>query len=153
MKDKTRDRANTTVSRLHNQLTFPRKNKRIVYESWYIPQPINVEIPYNIFIKTEYRIQMNSILASFMSRIGNINSFYLEKNGHRYEAFVDENFASNNNSENLENNERIFETTIKITVIGHITGEEENQRTPKIIKRENWTDIAIKEYIVDSIPE
>jgi len=145
--DKTRDNANALSFNRTGQINFPRKNNTVIYETWYIPQPVNVEIPYSVTIVTEYRQQSNTILASFINRLGNINSFYLERNGHRYEAFVSEDYSTDDNADQ-QDNERQFKTTLTLTVLGHLIGEEDNQRTPHVIKRENAPKIAFKEYIV-----
>lgn len=150
--DKTKDRANALSNKKFNQLNFPFKNNKTIFESIIIPQPVNIEIPYKITIVSEYRQQINEILSSFLNRVGNINSFYLERNGHRYEAFIEENIAKDFDS-NLELKERKFEISISINVVGYIIGEENNQRTPNITKRENAVDVVLKEQLYSEIPK
>jgi hypothetical protein len=39
--------------------------------------------------------------------------------------------------------ERSFETTIDIRVLGHLVGSNDNQETPKIVRRENFVQIRM----------
>jgi hypothetical protein len=61
-----------------------------------------------------------------MGRTGQINSFVMRRNGHLYEAFIDQNFTHNNNVSNLAEDLRMFTTEITIRVLGYLIGEGEN---------------------------
>ena len=61
-----------------------------------------------------------------------INSFFITKDGHKYEAFVEQDFAETKNIKDLGEDERLFETNIKIKVLGHLVGEGKNREKPKI---------------------
>jgi hypothetical protein len=108
--DKTRNfavvgntRTNTSGNRQKN---FPRVNKKVVIETLTIPIPIYVNVDYKIVVKTEYQQQMNDLTQPFMTRTGQINSFVMRRNGHLYEAFIDQGFAHANNVANLGNDDR-----------------------------------------------
>ncbi len=110
--DKTRNfavvgntRTNTSGNR---QKYFPRVNKKIIIESLTIPIPIYVNVDYKIVVKTEYQQQMNDLTQPFMTRTGQINSFVMRRNGHLYEAFIDQGFAHSNNVASLGEEERQF---------------------------------------------
>ena len=147
--DKTRDRANADSIRRSgnkvdpNRKTFPRENNRIVYETISIPMPSYVHVNYSVKIRTEYMQQMNEIVSPFVTRTGAQNSFYLERNGHRYEAFVQSDFSQENNVGSMGQEERSFMTTVEIKVMGHIIGEDKNQEKPKMVIRETAAEIKI----------
>jgi hypothetical protein len=147
---KTRDRANADSIRRSgtkedpNRKTFPRENKKIVYETVSIPMPSYVHVTYNVKIRTEYQQQMNEIVAPFITKTGAQNSFYLERNGHRYEAFIQADFSQENNVASMGQEERSFMTTVEVKVLGHIIGEDKNQEKPKMVVRETAAEIKIQ---------
>ena len=67
----------------------------------------------------------------------------IKKDGHRYEAFIQQNFAQENNNANLEQAERTYKTKIDIKVLGYLIGEDKNQEQPKIVVRENAVEYKI----------
>jgi hypothetical protein len=153
--DKTRNfavvgntRTNTSGNR---QKYFPRVNKKIIIESLTIPIPIYVNVDYKIVVKTEYQQQMNDLTQPFMTRTGQINSFVMRRNGHLYEAFIDQGFAHSNNVASLGEEERQFTSEISIKVIGYLVGEGNADDRPIIRKEENAVEVAFpRETIVPS---
>ena len=121
----------------------PVKNNRIVYETLTIPHPIMLELSYSIKTRTEYAQQMNEIVTPMLARIGNFHSFYVIRNGHRYEVFYEENFVLNNNVSDMGTEERKFETEAKIMVLGYIFGEDKNEESPKVVVREGAAEFKI----------
>ena len=98
---------------------------------------------------------MNDLLQPFITRPGTINSFLINRDGHRYEAFVQSDFTPNNNVSSMENEERRFETSLEIKVLGYLVGEGVNQETPKFSVRENAVQVRIpRERVVwdDPLP-
>ncbi len=91
--------------------------RKVVYETISIPPIVYVDITYKITLRTEYQQQMNELMQVFATRPGTINHLMLKRDGHRYEAFVQENFAQTNNICNMDNEERKFETSIDIKVL------------------------------------
>ena len=144
--DKTRNFAVAAGTRTNSggklQQHFPRVNKKIVMRSLSIPIPVYVNVEYKIIIKTEYQQQMNEIMTPFIGRTGQINSFILERNGHRYEAFIDSGFTHNNNIGNLAEDLRTFSSEISIRVLGYLIGEGENDDRPIVQIRENAVEIT-----------
>jgi hypothetical protein len=51
---------------------------------------------------------MNELLQPFIARTGQINAFVMKRNGHLYEAFIDQGFSHNNNVSNLGEEMRMF---------------------------------------------
>ena len=146
VQDKTRNfavaagsRTNTGAARQHN---FPRINKKIVIQTLSIPIPVYVNVDYKITIKTEYQQQMNELLAPFITRTGQINSFVMRRNGHLYEAFIDQNFASTDNVAALNEDIRMFSSDINIKVLGYLIGEGKNDDRKIVRIDENVVEIT-----------
>ncbi len=133
----------------------PVKNNRVVYETITIPHPVMLELSYSIKTRTEYAQQMNEIVTPMLARIGNFHSFYVIRNGHRYEAFFEESFNLNNNVSDMGTEERKFETEAKITVLGYIFGEDKNEEAPKVVIREGAAEFKIsrEKVIVGDNPD
>jgi hypothetical protein len=157
--EKTRNFANKDkAKRLKNgQETGKYKNKKIVYDEYYAPTPVYVNVSYTITLRTEYELQMNDLLTPFIKLRGNSpsNSFFYTIDNHRYEAFIDSNFSENQNSTNIQEEERMFETKVLIKVLAYLTGDGSNRDKPKITKRETVVEIKIsRERVVlnDELP-
>lgn len=142
---KTRNFANSQVSRELKNRTHTGKldNKKIVYETIEIPVPTYVAIMYDITIRTEYLQQMNSLVLPFITKTGGINNFFFHNEGHRYEAFIQQDFNPDTNIANLGDEERYFQTKIQIKVLGHLLGEGPNREKPKAIVRENQVEVKV----------
>ncbi len=142
---KTRNFGNAKASREFKNRTHTGKvdNKKIVYETIEIPCPTYVAIMYDITIRTEYLQQMNTLVLPFMTKTGGINNFFFENEGHRYEAFIQQDFNPDSNIVNLGDEERFFQTKVQIKVLGHLLGEGPNRERPKAIVRENQVEVKI----------
>ena len=142
---KTRNFANSQVSRELKNRTHTGKldNKKIVYETIEIPVPTYVAIMYDITIRTEYLQQLNTLVLPFITKTGGINNFFFENEGHRYEAFIQQDFNPDSNIQNLGDEERYFQTKVQIKVLGHLLGEGPNREKPKAIVRENQVEVKI----------
>ena len=135
--------------------TAKRKNKKIVYQTYEVPVPTYITCMYTINIRTEYLQQINSLVSPFISYTGGINSFVFEKDNHKYEAFIEQSFDPTTNIKNLGEEERYFQTEVKIKVLGYINGEGQNREKPQVIVRENFVEVKIsreKVIIGDNIP-
>jgi len=140
---KTANFANADSFKQTGQLNFPRKNEKIVYETITIPFPVSINASYVVKIRTEYQQQMNDLLQPFMTKTGNINHFLIDNEGHTYEAFVDSDFTSTSNVEDMGEEERMYETEINIRVLAHLIGQGSNQEKPFIVRRENAVEVKI----------
>jgi hypothetical protein len=147
--EKTRDRANATAIKRFGQgtdstyQTFPFDNKKVVYETLFVPTPTFIEMVYEIKLISSYQQQMNEMLSPFLSRFSTPAVFNITHEGHSYEAFVDPSFGNESNNAGLETNERVFKTTITIKVLGHIIGADKNQDTPAVVVREGAAEVTI----------
>ena len=72
---------------------------------------------------------------------GGINQFIIEKDGYSYEAFIEASLSQDNNIASLGEDEKKYETVIKVKVLGFLVGSDKNQQQPKIGIRENRVKI------------
>jgi hypothetical protein len=130
-------------------------NRKVVYETISIPPIVYVDVTYRIVIRTEYQQQMNELLQVFATRPGTINHLMFTRDQHKYEAFVQGNFAQSNNINAMTGEERRFESSIDIKVLGYLVGEGENDDRPKFSVRENAVEVKIprERAIFGDIPE
>ena len=145
--------ANTVGTRQNN---FPRKNKKIVYETITVPIPVYLEVTYTLTVMAEYQQQINEIITPFMTKTGAINYAVIEKDKHRFEVFLESDYALNNNASSLLEDARGYETEINFRVIGYIIGADKNDERPKtVIRRENPVEIKLprERVMLGDIPE
>jgi hypothetical protein len=138
--DRTREfqnnRQNETTK--GGQQTGPQDpNDEIVYDTLSSPIPVYVSITYSITLRTEYQQQMNDLMQPFITSTGQINSFFFKKDGHSYEAFIQQDMSMNNNTTNVGEDERMFETRIDIKVLGYLIGEGYTREKPTLARRQN----------------
>jgi len=121
-----------------------RSNKRkVVYETISIPPIVYVDVTYKIVLRTEYQQQMNELLQVFATRPGTINSLLFKRDDHKYEAFVQGDFGQANNISAMDGEERRFESSIDIKVLGYLVGEGPNDERPRFSIRENAVEVKI----------
>ncbi len=156
---KTRNFTNADIAKLlkDSRQTGPQLNNKhkTVYQEITIPVPSYVTIMYNITLRTEYQQQMNDLVAPFIAKTGNINGFFFEQGGYKYEAFIEPNFNEKKNIKDLGDDERMFETDVQIKVLGYLIGEGKNRERPKVTIRENYVKIRVsRERVIagDKIP-
>ena len=140
--DKTRNFARATSKRLFGQDNFPFNNKKVVYETITIPLPVYVNIMYEVNIKTNYLQQMNDLITPFIRSTGQINQFDFGDEEHRYEAFVEQDFSLETNAPDVGEEEKTYETTVKIEVLGYLIGDGLNQEKPKLVYRQNAVEVT-----------
>lgn len=140
---KTMEFANADALKLYGQKNFPSQNPKIVYKTVSVPMPVNVEVMYEISLRTEYQQQMNDLMTPFATTPGTVNFVRLTEKDHSYEGFIQENYTSNDNLSDFSADERKFETKIQIKVIGYIVGEGKNREKPHYAIRENAVEIKI----------
>ena len=139
---------------LAGQLNFPFKNKKVVYETLSIPVPTYVNVTYSVVLKGEYFQQINEMLTPFLVRTGQINNFFIQYDGHKFEGFLPQDFSQNNNVANLGDDERVFETKMDIRILGYLLGAGNNDERPKISVRENFVEVKFprEQVILGDIP-
>lgn len=139
---KTSNFANAYAKRKKNAINFPMKNERIVYETISVPMPVYVRAKYKISLFTEYVQQMNTLVTPFISRPTGINYVIIDsKEGHKYEAFLGEDFTLDSNVSSLGEEDRKIRVDIDFEVLGYLQGDEKNQQGKKILKREGFVEV------------
>ncbi len=108
-----------------------------------MPIPTYVVANYKLTVNTEYQQQMNEIVTPFLSFTGQINNFFIKKDGHKFEGFVQGDFGLENNVSNLSEEERSFKTVINLEILGYIMGSDKNDNQPKMTIRESAADFRI----------
>jgi hypothetical protein len=86
---------------------------------------------------------MNDLIAPFATRTGNINALIATQNGHRYEVFIDGDYSQGNNVATLGEEERSFETTITLKVLGFLLGDGPNEEAPKIVTKQTIVEVKL----------
>ena len=66
----------------------------------------------------------------------------MKRDGHEYEAFIDQGFTQINNASNLAEESRLYTTEITIRVLGYLIGEGENDDRPIVRVDENFVEIS-----------
>tara|TARA_Y100000593_G_C4310726_1_gene338205 strand:+ start:1121 stop:1978 length:858 start_codon:yes stop_codon:yes gene_type:complete len=149
---KTSNFANADSKRLFNQTNFrarTKASKKVVYETITIPQPVYIEVNYEITLLAEYQQQINEMITPFITRPGNVNYFPIKKDGHLYEVFVEPAYKQDNNVAALEVAERQYKTTVSYRVLAYLIGDDKNQESPKIVIRENAVEVKIpREHVI-----
>lgn len=123
---------------------------KTVYKTYFIPIPVYVSVKYEIKIRTEYQQQMNDLMTPFINSFSDMgrNHRYFHifsdgTKGHKYEAFIDGNYAMNNNIGSMQEEERKFETTITIDVLGYLIGSDKNEDSNVVKVVENAVLVKI----------
>ncbi len=141
--EKTSNFKNAHAARTKGQLNFPTGVDKTVYKTISIPLPVYVTIMYEITIRTEYQQQMNELVIPFVTTPGGINYIIIRDGVHRYEGFIQQDYTHENNISDFSNEERKFETTFNIKVLGHLIGDGVNQRTPQKVVNETIVEVKI----------
>ncbi len=127
----------------------PKKKPKIVYETITIPLPIYIETTYSIRVRTEYQQQLNEIMTPFITRPNGLNYVELKYEEHMYEGFLGEAFTHENNISSLGQEERKYETSIELRVLGYVIGDDKNQESPRIVRRQNFVDVKFpREHVI-----
>lgn len=147
--NKTSNFANAYAKRTVKQPNFKKENKKVVYQTKFVPMPVYTVMTYVIDIKAEYQQQINELMQPFLTFTGATNYFVLKNDGHRYESFIEASFSHKNNVSDLQENERIFNSQLTLKVLGHLRGKSKNDERPKITTRENIVEFKIqREYLI-----
>ena len=134
---------------LAGQINFPYKNNKVVYETLTMPVPTYINVTYSVTLRGEYFQQINEMLTPFIVRTGQINNFFINADGHKFEGFLPDDFSQNNNIGNLGENERVFETKIDIRILGYLIGANKNDERPKMTVRQNAVEIKLpREHVI-----
>jgi len=155
--DSYRKHGSMSASTVGNgQLNFPFKNPgKVVYETITMPMPTYVVVDYDVVVKTEYQQQINDIITPFITKTGQITNFVLRHEGHMFEGFIQGDFNQDSNVAQMNEEERVYETPIKIKILGYLVGEGPNRERPKLTIRENAVEVKIprEQVLLGDIPD
>ena len=140
---KSRNFANATANKLTGQEAYPINNKKKVYKILTIPMPVNVELSYQVTLRTEYQQQINDLMLPFVTNPGTVRAVRLEFGDHKYEGFIQPQFQSQDNLSSFEGDARKFEMSIDIRVVGYLVGHGNSREKPFISIRENIVEVKI----------
>jgi len=138
----------------HGQDNFPFTNPgKVVYETMTMPIPVYVSVKYELTVRTNYQQQLNEITTPFMTATGQINNFFINHEGHRFEGFIQDNFIQSMDVTGEE--ESSYETKLEFRILGYLLGGGINDERPKIAIRENAVEIKMprERVIVGDIPQ
>ena len=107
-----------------------------------MPMPVYIDIVYSINLRTEYQEQMNDLVVPFITNPGGINYQKVSKDGHNYDAFIQQSFLQENNIASMGEEQRTYKTKINLKVLGYLMGADKNQESPKVVIRENAVTIS-----------
>lgn len=151
--DKTKNFANADAKRLYGQGNYRYDNEKVVFQTISIPMPVNVDLMYEITIRTDYQQQMNDLVLPFATRPGTINYVKLFTGEHKYEGFIQDQYSSQDNLSNFSSEERKFETKITLKVVGYLVGEAHNREKNYFTIRENFVEVKLPKETVITDPE
>ena len=120
------------------------EESRIVHEYHMVPIPQYITIPYEIKIWTGFKQHFNQVLTPLIAdaKKGNGRRFVIDYNGHNFEAFM-RSVLPEGNDNNMGTEERQFRATIRLEVLGHISGEGDNIKTPRKVRREAYARVKV----------
>ena len=141
--EKTSNFSNANSQRKFKQQTNPAAKSKTVFKTMTMPMPTYVVAKYKLIINTEYQQQMNEIFNPFITYTGQINNFFIHRDGHKFEGFIENDFSLENNISNLQQEERSFKTTVNLKILGYLVGSGGNDNQPKITIREGAAEFRI----------
>lgn len=135
------------------KITFRYKNpnarNKVVYEVASIPAPVYYQSDYKIKIKTEYQQQLNELVQPFLARPGTIGRVMINRDGYRYEAFIQPDTNEKTIADDMTEKPRYFESQITIKVYGYLIGGGPNEPQPFIVTRETLVNVAfLSEHVM-----
>jgi hypothetical protein len=87
---------------------------------------------------------MNDMLSPFIAEHSTPAVFSIYHEGNRYEAFIGTDFGVEGNAANMEIAERLFRSTVTVTVQGYIIGSAKNQESPNIVRTQSAARLQIQ---------
>jgi hypothetical protein len=152
---KTSEFANADFKRKYGEVGFlsPTKNKKVVYEYKEMLLPVYAYFTYNINIFTQYQQQMNEILQPFITKFGSQRYFLIQRDGYKYECFLQANIETKNNVGSMEEEERKYISSLTVKVLANLVSDGVNQKDSVFKTFENPVEIKLpKDNIIVSPP-
>lgn len=142
---KTSEFANADYKKQYGYVQFarPRKNEKVVYEFKSMLLPVYATFTYNINVFTQFQQQMNEILQPFLAKTGSTRYFLIERDGYKYECFIEGDINIKNNIAAMEQEERRYLSTITIKILANLISDGKNQEDSVIKTFENAVELKI----------
>lgn len=142
---KTSEFANADYQKQYGYVQFarPRKNEKVVYQFKSMLLPVYATFTYNLSIFTQFQQQMNELIQPFLARTGSTRYFIIERDGYKYECFIEGNIESRNNIASMEEEERRYISNITIKVLANLVSEGKNESDTIIKTFENAVELKI----------
>jgi hypothetical protein len=142
---KTSEFANADYQKQYGYVQFarPRKNEKVVYEFKSMLLPVYATFTYSINVFTQFQQQMNEIIQPFLAKTGSTRYFLIERDGYKYECFIEGNIDTKNNIASMEEEERKYLSTITIKVLANLISDGKNQEDAVIKTFENAVELKI----------
>jgi len=140
---KTSKFANADAKKITGQENYPRSNKKRILKIITMPVPVNIEVTYEITIRTDFQQQINDLIFPFITSPGTVRAVLLRSGDHKYEGFFDNQYQSQDNLTSFENEERKFETKISLRVVGYLVGHDTSRKRPYVTVRENIVELKL----------
>lgn len=153
---KTSEFANADFKRNFGEVGFlsPKKNKKIVYEYKEMLLPVYANFTYNISIFTQFQQQMNEIVQPFITKFGSQRYFLIEKDGYKYECFLQPNIETKNNINSMEEEERKYISSLTVKILANLVSDGVNQKDSVFKTFENAVEIKLpRDTIVVTPPK
>lgn len=114
----------------------PFRSNKIVYDSYTIPQPVFIEVNYDILVRTDFHLNMNEIEMQILSSYvnGNNSPFWLIKDHYKFLTEIGEP-TDQSNTEDFSDSERIIKKIFPITVYPFLIYSSPNQKNKIKISR------------------
>jgi hypothetical protein len=142
---KTSEFGNADFKRKYGEVGFlsPKKNKKVVYQYKEMLLPVYININYVINIFTQFQQQMNELIQPFATRTGSTRYFLIERDGYKYECFIQPSIETKNNIASMEEEERRYISTITIKVLANVISDGVNEKDSIIKTFENAVEIKL----------
>lgn len=142
---KTSEFANADYKKQYGIVQFarPKKNQKVVYEFKSMLLPVYATFTYNITIFTQFQQQMNELVQPFLSRTGSTKYFIVERDGYKYECFIENNIETKNNIASMEEEERRYISNITLKVLANLVSDGVNEQDTVIKTFENAVELKI----------
>lgn len=142
---KTSNFANADSLKRNRQVNFKtsKQNQKIVYETKTYYLPVYVSFEYSVTIMTQFQQQMNELLQPFITKTGSTRYFIIEKDGGKYECYIDGSIEQTNNVANLESEERRYLSKVKIKVLANLSTDGVNENKNPVKIDENAVEIKL----------
>jgi hypothetical protein len=105
--------------------------------------PVYAVFSYKISILTQYQQQMNELLQPFLTRTGSTKYFMIERDGYKYESFIDGQISSRNTTADMNTEERKYISDITVKVLVNLLSDGINERTKIIKTYENPVELKL----------